>query len=244
MKTFKNMWTCSGARPGHNEKMDRSCILVMVAAINEEGGIGSTLEEVKRMLNSPFCLVIDGRSCDNTARVARSCGAEVINQNGFGKGNALSEGLAYASRSDFDYVVFIDADYTYPVEHLPRMIGILEEDLDVGMVCGNRFGNESNLRSSVDIFYFGNRLITFVHNFLNVVRLKDPLTGLRVVRWEIVRDWRPKSAGFDVEVELNRFVAKKGFRIVEIPIGYRQRLGEKKLKLWHGFTILRRVIFR
>jgi dolichol-phosphate mannosyltransferase len=77
---------------------------------------------------------------------------------------------------------------------------------------------------------------------LNGVDMRDPLTGLRVVRWEIVRDWRPKSKGFDVEVELNHLVERKGFGIKEIPIHYRPRLGEKKLKLRHGFTILRRIL--
>ena len=92
------------------------------------------------------------------------------------------------------------------------------------------------------MFYVGNRLLALTHNLLNGVDMRDPLTGLRVVRWEIVSDWRPKSKGFDVEVELNHFVEKKGFGIKEIPIHYRHRLGEKKLKLRHGFTILRRIL--
>jgi dolichol-phosphate mannosyltransferase len=72
--------------------------------------------------------------------------------------------------------------------------------------------------------------------------MRDPLTGLRVVRWEIIKDWLPRSKGFDVEAELNYLVERKGYRIREIPIHYRKRLGEKKLKLRHGFTILRRIL--
>jgi len=45
-----------------------------------------------------------------------------------------------------------------------------------------------------------------------------------------------------VEVELNHRVEKKGFKIVEVPIRYRKRLGEKKLKLSHGATILKRIL--
>jgi hypothetical protein len=62
------------------------------------------------------------------------------------------------------------------------------------------------------------------------------------VRWEILKDWRPKSEGFDVEVELNHYVERKGYGILEIPIHYRPRLGEKKLKLRHGFIILKRIL--
>jgi dolichol-phosphate mannosyltransferase len=139
-------------------------------------------------------------------------------------------------------VVFIDADFTYPSGYLPEMIRILEENPRVGMVSGNRFKDELNLGELHSILYFGNRLLAFVHNFLNGVELKDPLTGLRVVRWEILRDWKPKSRGFDIEVELNHQVERKGYGIVEMPIEYRPRLGEKKLRVRHGFTILKRIV--
>ncbi len=93
-----------------------------------------------------------------------------------------------------------------------------------------------------NVFFTGNRLLAFSHNLLNGINLRDPLTGLRVIRWSILKGWRPKSKGFDVEVELNHFVENSGFGIVEIPIIYRARLGEKKLKLRHGVTIFRRIL--
>ena len=48
--------------------------------------------------------------------------------------------------------------------------------------------------------------------------------------------------GFDIEVELNHFVKKNGFSIIEIPIDYRTRIGKKKLGIRHGFIILKRII--
>jgi hypothetical protein len=65
---------------------------------------------------------------------------------------------------------------------------------------------------------------------------------LRVVRAEILRGWKIKSKGFDIEVELNHQVERRGFGIVEVPIRYRRRLGEKKLKARHGATILKRIL--
>ena len=72
--------------------------------------------------------------------------------------------------------------------------------------------------------------------------MADPLTGLRVVRAEILRNWKVKSKGFDIEVELNHRVEREGFGIVEVPIQYRERLGEKKLRVKHGAEILRRIM--
>jgi len=68
------------------------------------------------------------------------------------------------------------------------------------------------------------------------------LTGMRAIRAEVLRGWRVKSKGFDVEVELNHLVERHGFKIREIPICYRTRLGEKKLKISHGVTILKRIL--
>lgn len=215
--------------------------LLIMAALNEEEGIGPTLEETKQVLGEALCLVFDGGSTDRTVRIAQSKGAKVIKQDGLGKGDAIRTGIEYACGSDFKYVVFIDADYTYPAEYLLEMIGILERNPSVGMVCGKRLRPDSDLGSMTDVFYFGNRLMAFTHNIFNGVSLADPLTGMRVARWKIIKNWKPESKGFDVEVELNHYVERKGFGILEVPIHYRQRLGEKKLKLRHGVTILKRI---
>ena len=65
-------------------------LLVLMAALNEEIGIGHTLLELKQYLRKPRFLVIDGNSADKTASVAKSLGAKVIYQKGRGKGKAGS----------------------------------------------------------------------------------------------------------------------------------------------------------
>lgn len=216
--------------------------LVIVAALNEEEGLGPTLTEINDFLADPLVLVVDGRSTDNTVEVAESRGAEVIFQKGLGKGDAIATAIEHTNGLNVKYVVFIDADFTYPAEYVGMMIEILEKNPEVGMVCGNRFNDQLQSGAMANMFYLGNRLLSFTHNLLNGVQLKDPLTGLRIVRWEIVNDWMPKSTGFDIEVELNHLVENRGFNIVEIPIHYRCRKGEKKLKPKHGFTIFKRIM--
>jgi hypothetical protein len=84
--------------------------------------------------------------------------------------------------------------------------------------------------------------LAFAQEFFNGLHLNDPLSGLRVVRWNILKDWKPKSKGFDIEVEMNHHVERQGYDIIETSIPYRARLGEKKLKLKDGFIILRRIV--
>jgi dolichol-phosphate mannosyltransferase len=219
----------------------RSPVLAIIAALNEEEGVGLTIAELRRYVEKPRVLVVDGKSTDRTVEIAKNSDADVICQEGTGKGDAI----AYAIRQvnvDVDYVVLTDADYTYPAEYVPTMIRMLEENPRVGMVCGNRFNSHFHLEAMHNMFYFGNRLLAFTHNMLNGVGMRDPLTGLRVVRWKILKGWRPKSKSFDLEVELNHHVERQGYGIMEIPIPYRPRLGEKKLKLRHGVTILKRIL--
>jgi dolichol-phosphate hexosyltransferase len=214
---------------------------VIIAALNEEEGVGPTIADFMDNLGSPRVLVVDGRSTDRTVEVAKNMGASIVFQDGLGKGNAMAKAVENSDLA-VDYFVITDADYTYPAAYVPGMIRILEENPDVGMVCGNRFSGYLDLKGLNGIFYLGNRLIAFTHNFFNGVQLADPLTGLRVVRAEIFRNWNVKSKGFDVEVELNHHVERAGFGIVEVPIQYRERLGEKKLGIKHGAEILKRIM--
>ena len=215
--------------------------LVLVAALNEEKGLELTLSELKKHVDASKLLVVDGNSCDQTVHVAKSWGADVLYQKGKGKGDAINSALQYLN-GDFDYVALIDADYTYPAANIPRMIRILEENPKLGMICGNRFNSHFHAEWMSDLFYIGNRMLALTHNLFNGIDMRDPLTGLRVVRWQILKNWKPRSKGFDIEAELNYHVERLGFGIKEIDIESRSRVGEKKLKLRHGVQILKRIL--
>jgi len=224
------------------KESDRKCSAdVIIAALNEEEGIGFTLAEISRNMRACHVLVVDGHSHDRTVEIAKDAGANVLFQDGVGKGDAVAKAFG-CKDLDANYIVLTDADYTYPAEYIPEMISILESNPRVGMVCGNRFNNYAEESALHNLFYFGNKLLAFSHSLLNGVNLQDPLTGLRVIRAEILRDWQVKSKGFDIEVELNSEVERRGFGIVEVPIRYRKRLGEKKLKVSDGATILKRIL--
>ena len=220
-----------------------SNITIVIPTLNEEKGIGSTILELKNVLKGAHYLVVDGNSTDGTVKIAKLLNAEVITQDGKGKGAAIAQSLKCIN-SDTDYLVFIDADFTYPTDNIFRMIEILDSNLNVGMVTGNRFNNNLEKKTMGTIFYYGNQIIAAIHSLLNGVSLKDPLTGLRVLRWDAVKDWKPKSKGFDIEVELNHYLYNNYYEVIEIPISYRKRLGKKKLSFKHGLIILKRILLQ
>lgn len=214
---------------------------VVIAALNEEQGIGLTIAELKETLGKTRILVVDGNSTDKTTEVSQKMGAHIVYQDGTGKGDALAKAMTHVDL-EVDYVVIIDADYTYPAEAIPDMIRLLRANPTVGMVSGNRFNGNLDKEALHTVLYFGNRFLAFVHNLFSRMTLRDPLSGLRVVRAQILRGWNVKSKGFDIEVELNYKVKRAGFSIKEVPIQYRPRLGEKKLKITDGVSILKRIV--
>jgi dolichol-phosphate hexosyltransferase len=213
----------------------------IIATLNEAEGIGPTIKELLEIVPNTQIIVVDGKSTDRTVEIAKDLGAKIVFQEDQGKGDALATALKQIDPT-IDYIIVTDADFTYPVEKVPEMIRILQEKPNIGMVCGNRFNNYLDPKAFRNVFNIGNHLIAFAHNTLNGIPLNDPLTGLRVIRAEILRNWKVKSKGFDIEVELNHRVERQGFEIAEIDIGYRKRLGEKKLKVRHGIQILKRIL--
>jgi dolichol-phosphate hexosyltransferase len=214
---------------------------IIIAALDEEEGIGLTIAEMMDTLGDPRVIVIDGKSSDRTVEIAQNLGAIVDVQDGLGKGDAFAKALNHLDPT-VDYVVITDADFTYPAGAVPEMIRLLQNNPEVGMICGNRLNGNVDPNALHDVFHFGNLIIAFTHNMLNGVPLKDPLTGLRVVRTSILKNWRIKSKGFDIEVELNHRVEREGFGILELPIQYRERLGVKKLKVRHAAEIFKRIL--
>jgi glycosyltransferase involved in cell wall biosynthesis len=90
---------------------------VLIAALNEEQGIGPTIAEFSNTLTTRF-LVVDGKSEDATPEIAKKLGARVLFQDGTGKGNAIMKGIQHLN-SETQYVVFTDADFTYPADSVP-----------------------------------------------------------------------------------------------------------------------------
>jgi glycosyltransferase involved in cell wall biosynthesis len=209
---------------------------IIIPALNEERGIELTLKEILQVVSVADIIVVDGGSLDGTAEIAEKLGAHVLIEKNTGYGSALYHGIKQLN-SNVRYVVFTDADFTYPAKYVSEMIEILEKNPDVGMVVGNRFYLDDNVALSL-----GNKLLALAQHLLSGFKLEDPLSGFRALRAEILNNWVPKSSSFDIEAEINAYVARKGYQIVEIPIYYRHRIGEKKLKLRHGFRILRRIL--
>jgi dolichol-phosphate mannosyltransferase len=219
--------------------------VIIVPAYREPEGIRLTLSEINGNLNGAKLLAVVRDDGDETLHYASSLASDTIIQTSKGKGKAFTEALRHIRNNGGtpSNVVLIDADGTYPADRIDPMLRILRERPEVGMVLGNRFAEPNgNGYAILNPYYVGNRLLAMAHRMLNGVGLEDPLTGLRAIRYSLIDGWEPSSKGFDLEAELNDRIAGEGGSICEIPVTYRHRVGEKKLRIHHGFGILLRML--
>ncbi len=208
---------------------DLSAVSAIVPALNEAEGIGPTLDELLTVgIPRENIVVVDGGSRDGTPDVAMRRGVSVLRQRGRGKADAVREGLK-AVKTPF--ILVIDADHSYPAKYVPEMLR-LAEDEGLDEVIGVRPFSAQPI-----LYRLGNRLLTRFFNALFGARLRDVLSGMYLVRLDVLRGAVFEMSGFSLESELAAHVVSVGGTIGEVNIEYRPRLGKKKLRPWHGLKI-------
>jgi len=192
-------------------------------------------EIVRRVLEVPIekeILIVDDGSTDGTREILRELdgkqGVRVflqpVNQ---GKGAAVSVGFRHALG---DVVVVQDADLEYdPNEYGKLMAPIAEGHADV--VYGSRFLGGGARR----VLYFwhtvGNRFLTLASNMFTNLNLTDMETCYKMFRREVVQSMKIESRRFGIEPEITAKVARRGYRIFEVPISYYGRTYDEGKKI-------------
>ena len=207
-------------------------VTVVIPTLNEAEAIGAVLDEVLSVgVPRERVLVVDGGSTDGTVEIARSRGVRVVRQVGRGKAMAIYTAVREARTP---ILVFMDGDYTYPAKHIPELVEAVRSGYD--LVIGVRVPVEEGAQGRV--YALGNRALTWFFNLLFGTSLRDVLSGMYAVRRDVLEEVPFESRGFGVESEIAAHVVATGGRVGEVVIGYRRRLGEKKLGVSHGFSIL------
>jgi glycosyltransferase involved in cell wall biosynthesis/phospholipid N-methyltransferase len=153
-----------------------------------------------------------------------------------GKGNAVRTALAEASCA---ITVIHDADLEYHPKDLARIVKIfVEEEADA--VFGSRFAGGEARRALLFRHELGNRLLTFLTNWVTNVNLTDMETCYKAVRTDLLKSIPIVSNDFRLEPELTIKLAKREARIFEIPISYSGRTYQegKKINWRDGFKAL------
>ncbi len=196
---------------------------VIIPAYNEEEGLPIVLEKIFRVLGDRYeVIVVDDGSQDRTSEVAMQFPCRVLRHEvNRGKGEALKTAILAATT---DRVIWIDADDTYPVEMIPRMLHDLEERAD--MVCASRILG----REKIPAFHrFGNRMFALMIRTLYGFNGRDPCTGLCALKREPLLKMGLTGRRFTIDSEIAMKAGRMGLRVRDYPITYGARVGRSKL---------------
>jgi hypothetical protein len=192
-------------------------VVVIIAAYNEENGIGAVLAAVPPMscgLPVDTLVVVDGCT-DATAEVARRCGAWVCEMPANrGQGAALRLGYALARRGGARYLVTTDADGQYDMAELPLLLQPLIDD-EADFVTGSR--TLGRRETSDPVRHLGVHVFARLASALTRQRLTDTSFGFRAMKADLTGEVTLTQAQYQAS-ELLLGVISHGYRVLEQPM--------------------------
>jgi glycosyltransferase involved in cell wall biosynthesis len=216
---------------------------IVIPVFNEARTVAALIDKVRALdLDKEIIIVNDGSS-DGTREALRPFesvdGVRVHHSPvNLGKGASMRIGFSYAKG---EIVTIQDADLELdPTEFKQLIVPIVEGRADV--VYGSRF-LEGGRKGSF-AFYLANRGLAVLTNALYGARLTDIETCYKVFRREVLDALTLRASRFEIEPELTAQVLKRGFRIIELPIGYNPRSSAegKKISWKDGFSAVAMLV--
>lgn len=221
-----------------NEKPKISFVL---PALNEEKAIGAVIDEINSTQLDKLgygyeIVIVDGQSIDKTAEIAKKKGARVISSER-GYGRQYKNGFKEAKG---EIIITGDSDLTYPFEDVHYFLKFMEGK-GIDFITTNRFAYMD--KNAMTITHkFGNFVLTVFTKFLFFINIKDSQSGMWIFKKSILPMLKLKSDGmpFSQEIKIEAFTKVKA---KELPIRYRERIGEVKLNTFKdGFQNLYQLL--
>jgi glycosyltransferase involved in cell wall biosynthesis len=214
-------------------------IAVLVPCYNEAATITAVVKEFQKALPSAAIYVYDNNSTDDTRELAAAAGAIVRSETLQGKGNVVRRMFADI---EAEVYVLVDGDGTYDASSATRLVEtLLANSLD--MVNGARVATTDQAYRRGHAF--GNKLLTGTVAAIFGNRIRDMLSGYRVMSRRFVKSFPALAAGFEAETELTVHALELRLPIAEIETPYRDRPPGSQSKLHtfrDGFRILRTIV--
>jgi glycosyltransferase involved in cell wall biosynthesis len=213
---------------------------VLVPVYNEHATLQTLLERVLAVPVDKEVLVVDDGSRDGTREVLAGLARRLpiralYHDRNRGKGYAIRTALAEARG---EIVIVQDADLEYDPEDYPKLIAPIVRG-QTNVVYGSRYlGHDNPL--PLTHFKVAVLLLTAMANLLYGTRLTDEATCYKVFRASLIKSIPLRCVRFEFCPEVTARVAKRGERILEVPIRYhyRTRAQGKKIAWRDGFEAI------
>lgn len=211
--------------------------LVVIPTYNELGNVVKLIDEVDAATGKEFDLLfVDDNSPDGTGSLLEKLRSErtnvfVIHRKGkMGLGSAYLEGFKYGLAGGYQYIFEMDADLSHPPKSLKPM---LKELGNFDMVIGSRFMGEIKNINLTPLRIANSVIASWYMKFTLGLKCLDPMggfTGYRRGVLEAVDLAGFISKGYAFQAEMKYECRRKGFRMKEVPILFKNRdAGDSKI---------------
>jgi glycosyltransferase involved in cell wall biosynthesis len=218
---------------------------VIIPVYNEAKTIRKVVERVKATPYEKEIIIVDDGSIDGTReelkQIQDPAVSVVLHETNRGKGAAIKTGWEHAKG---EILLIQDADLEYDPADYPHLLEPIQSG-KADVVFGSRFLGGGSHRVLFFWHSLGNRFLTLMANMLNDLNMTDMETGYKVFTRDVQQSIRIRSNRFGFEPEFTAKVARKNFRIYEVPISYYGRgYKEGKKITWRDGVAAMFWIFR
>lgn len=205
--------------------------VIVMPTYNERQNLESIAGRVRAALPAADLLVVDDNSPDGTGDIADKLAeadshVQVMHRTEkAGLGKAYIAGFGWALERGYDVIVEMDADGSHQPEHLPTLVGALDNE-NAGLSIGSRWvrgGTVVNWPKSREALSRGANIYT---RLMLGLAVRDATAGFRAYRASTLRTIsldQVESTGYCFQIDLTIRVARAGLRIVEVPITFVER---------------------
>jgi dolichol-phosphate mannosyltransferase len=207
--------------------------LVVLPTFNEAENIDEVLRRVRAALPDATVLIVDDGSPDGTADIAEALSdelgpLEVLRRaKKSGLGSAYREGFRIGIQRGFEALVEMDSDLSHDPAALPSLLAPLDDDADIGLVVGSRYIPGGSIPHwSLHrrlLSEWGNRYASLMLG----VKVRDSTSGFRAYRAAAVAKIdleQIRADGYGFQIEMAYVIARSGWRVVERPIAFVDRV--------------------
>lgn len=221
--------------------MNKADCVVIIPTYNEKENIENIIRYVFSLEKGFHILIVEDNSPDGTADIVKRLIEEfperlfIEQRKGkLGLGTAYIHGFKWALQRGYDFIFEMDADFSHPPKDLLRLYEACSKGAD--MAVGSRYVDG---KISVVNWPIGRVIMSYYASWyvrlITGMRIGDATAGFACYKRQVLEQIKLdkiRFVGYAFQIEMKYTVFKKGFKIVEVPIIFTDRVfGESKMSM-------------
>jgi len=207
--------------------------IIIIPTYNEKENLEKMIRKVFSLKKAFHILIVDDNSPDGSAQIVKDLQKEFPGQlhleerkGKLGLGTAYIHGFKWALKNNYEYIFEMDCDFSHNPNDLIKLYNACARD-GADVAIGSRYITGVNVvnwpMGRVLMSYYASAYVRFITG----MKIRDTTSGFKCYRrkvLETIKLDKVKFKGYAFQIEMKFTAYKLGFKIVEIPIIFTDRL--------------------